>query len=721
MPTLDKKAALQLLADNGPLHLSLKNFEPREAQKKMMADILESYENDQIALIEAGTGTGKSLAYLIPALLWAFENKERTLISTQTIALQEQLLFKDIPALLKALNLNLKAVIVKGMNNYICLRKLQEALFEIRLLEAKEAEEITKIDTVAKSTKDGSRTSLPFVPSSVTWEKVSCENDTCNKNECPYYQDCFFFKARKNAQDAQILIANHHLLFADLSFKKEQDNFKDSGLLPSYNRIVLDEAHHIEDVATEYFASRISQNSLTRTLGRLASDKGGKTSVLKLKLMECQDKEHLKTITSINTLLNIDLIALKNDLHRQIYDTFLILAEFASSFGTNDEDFKLRIFPHHLNSEKWLTAVKPSLLKLIESIKSFGLLINHIERDLKSIKNEKFNEQTKGLRFEIQALSNRLLHSAETLAAFFLEAKNNEVKWIENQMYKNATNTLLVNAQLNVAEQLSQFLFKPFSTLILCSATLTSNKKFHFIKDRLGLNLLGERTIIEKVYDSPFNYEKQALFVTLKDLPEPHESSFILAACQQILEALQASRGNAFVLFTSYSMLKECYGKLIKRLIDEKFHVLKQGDDNRKSLLDRFKSQNRSILFGTDSFWEGVDVAGDALRCVILVKLPFKVPTEPIIQARLQAIQEKGGDSFLEYSLPNAIVKFKQGFGRLIRNKSDRGCIVCLDSRLLSKPYGEQFLNSLPPCKKKFLNKEHLRSEMTLFYKNYSQ
>ncbi len=280
-------------------------------------------------------------------------------------------------------------------------------------------------------------------------------------------------------------------------------------------------------------------------------------------------------------------------------------------------------------------------------------------------------------------------------------------------------NTTLVDASLDLSKFLAQHFFNRFETTVLCSATLAANKQFSFLRSRLGLTpaLLPNFKIEEKIFESPFDFEKQSLLLIPTDLPEPHAPDFMDKACACILEAIRASRGNAFVLFTSYSALKQCYSRLQEQLCKENYRPCKQGDAPRIALLDRFKKTDRSVLFGTDSFWEGVDVAGEALRCVILFKLPFQVPTEPIVEARTQAITAKGGNAFMEYSIPNAVVKFKQGFGRLIRHKKDRGVIVCLDTRLITKRYGAYFFNSLPPVKQTKTPMKELRKEMEEFYR----
>lgn len=727
---LDVEKVLKVLDEEGPLSCTLKGFESRQQQKLMMQNILDAYNNDEIALIEAGTGTGKSLAYLIPAILWAAQTKERTLVSTNTITLQEQLLHKDIPIIAKALNVEIKAVLVKGMHNYVCWRKLQDALQEETLLQPHEAEELHKVDAWCNSTKEGSRSSLSFPCSPATWEKVAAESDACNRNACPYYQQCHFFKARRQANDAQILIANHHMLFTDLVYRQEDSNFKDAGLLPAYSRVILDEAHHIEDIATEYFANSISQMDILRTMARLSSEKGGKIQgklpLLKEKLLENYRNDFSAAITSLHNRLSLDLPGLRRDIQQQAIDSFNTLLNFIhtlknSSAEDNQGESKLRLLPHHQTHPHWSEEIIPHIKLLIAAITRFVQALASVDADIKLLKNSRLDDQIKGILFEVNALAQRLNGMALLLNTFITEqASLNKVRWIESQTMKTMTNVSLVEADLDVSSILANVLFNKFSTIILCSATLTSNQKFDFIRNRLGLNsdILSERTVKEKIYDSPFDFHRQALLGIPVDMPGPSETSFVQEASEKIWKTIQSSRGNAFVLFTSYSMLKLIYDLLEKRLVDNHFHPLKQGASDRQSLLNKFKVTDRSVLFGTDSFWEGVDVVGDALRCVIIVKLPFRVPNEPLIQARSEAILANGGDPFMEYSLPQAIVKFKQGFGRLIRNKCDRGCIVCLDSRLITKKYGRLFLNSLPACKQVVASSDLLQQQMTDFYRD---
>lgn len=725
---LISEKVLGYIQDGGLLSQKIKGFESRVEQQKMMQNVIDAYNEEQIALIEAGTGTGKSVAYLIPALFWAIKNRERTVISTHTIALQEQLIYKDIPKLIQALDLPVKAVLVKGMNNYVCLRKLDDAKAEAELFPSEESNDIQKIEGWCRSMKEGSKSDLPFTPSPAAWEKVGAESDACPNKKCPHFDSCYFFKARSHAEDAHILVVNHSLLFSDLAKRAHNDNYDQPAVLPVYNRLIIDEAHHLEDVATEHLAAKLNRLDFIRTLGKMASEKQnlaqGKLPLLKEKLQQHFKNMPPHDIQSIITKLTLDLPALRRSINDQAFQLFDLFGDFIDqtsySTDTSGRENKLRLMKEHQAHPVWQNNLLPQAKLLNDSIGRFAGSLRCIEKDLEDSKNEKLQEQTKSVRVDIMALISRIEAMQTTLSNFVAaEQDPNQVRWIEAQQLNVVTNVHLVDAKLDLAKTLSDVLFSRFSTIILTSATLTANRRFDFMRKRLGITetLLPEKTVTESQYDSPFNYPKQALLVIPNDIPHPSHPDYFQAANEQIWKAIQASQGNAFVLFTSYGMLEACFNTLKDRLKEQLYPLFKQGDEPRRMLLNKFAQTKRSVLFGTDSFWEGVDVAGDALRCVILVKLPFKVPSEPIIAARTESILKAGGDPFMEYSVPHAIVKFKQGFGRLIRNKWDRGCIVCLDARLLSKNYGKLFLNSLPNCKTLFADSEAVHKGMVDFYK----
>lgn len=725
----DVERILKLVRPDGHLSKMIRGFEYRPQQEKMMSNIIEAYQNNQITLIEAGTGTGKSLSYLIPALVWATLYKDRTVISTHTIALQEQLVNKDLPHLIKSLNLKLKFVLVKGMNNYICLRKLKDSQAEFSLIHTEESREIEQIHALSENLKEGSRSELPFLPSPTTWDQVGAESEACTHSECPYYQQCFFFKARRQAQDAQILVANHSLLMFDLANRAETGNYSEPAIFPSYKRVIIDEAHHLEGMATEHFALRLHRLELMRILGRLASEKQskahGKLPMLKDKLQNVYNKAPPTEVASIIQKISIDLHALRLALNDQIHHTFECLHHFMEGVKQQpelvaQEEMKLRLLNSHYTHPLWLNGAVPEIQKLSSLLKEYRHDIWSIDETLKKIDYVPLQEQTKGIRIDIQGLLLRIDEIAVLLGQFLAPQPDpNKVRWIESQKMKTLTNIHLVDADLDVSKILNEFLFSKFSTVVLCSATLTTNQQFDFFKRRLGLTpeLLKQRISTENIYESSFNYQKQVMFGIPTDIPLPNDDNFNQISQEHIWRAVEASQGNAFVLFTSYTMLNQCYDALAERCKEKGFALMKQGDANRHALLSQFKNTDKSILLGTSSFWEGVDVAGDALRCVIIVKLPFQVPSEPIVQARTEAIESAGGNPFLEYSVPEAIVRFKQGFGRLIRNKWDRGCVICLDTRLIQKQYGKLFLDSLPECQRVFAPGTVLYPAMREFYR----
>lgn len=717
---LPEARVLGCLAPEGPLSTHFKNFEARPEQSNMLRDVLEAYNSSKIFLIEAGTGCGKSMAYLIPALLFASVHKERTIISTNTINLQEQLLNKDIPLLLKALNLSLKTALVKGMNNYICLRKLNESMQERLLYQENERHEIESLADQVGKLKEGSRHELKVLPSSATWDRAGAEQDTCTGNECPNFQECFFFKARQEAQDAQIIIVNHHLLFADLAIRATSTDGQTS-LLPASSRLIVDEAHNIEDVATEYFAKKVNKLHLLKTMGRLLADKGsGKLPQLKEKITKHFTQGFPEDVQAIITRLSIDLPGMRRDITLQLKETFDSLTDFLQAFSQIEEETKFRFREPHAASPEWKEAVIPKMQGLIQGLLKLEQSLIILKEDIEQLKNERLNEITNGIRHEINALGGRLGNAAQTLDSLTQPSiPDNQVRWIEHSTWGAMSNTGLVDANLDLSRLFVEQLFMKFKTVILSSATLTTSKKFDYFKQRFGLNDSDiSPRVKESIYLSPFNYHEQTLVAVPTDIPAPTHPDFLDSASKRIMEVLDASRGGAFVLFTSYSMLKKCHEMLRKELEEKRFKVFKQGDMPRSLLLQSFVSAERGVLFGTDSFWEGVDVAGDKLRAVIIVKLPFKVPTEPIIQARVEQLNKQGKDPFMEYSLPQAIVKFKQGFGRLIRGKKDRGAIVILDNRLLTKAYGKLFLSSLPKCREAVAPAAQIKETLKAFYKS---
>lgn len=720
---LDEKEVLSYLEPGGILSFSIPGYEAREAQLAMTRDVVESFNKSSVALIEAGTGTGKSLAYLLPSIFFALKFGERICISTHTINLQEQLLQKDIPFLSKVLGFPLKAALVKGMSNYLCLKRFHEYEAEHPLLSEEQSLEMSRLFEWKGKTEEGSKSDICFPITPEVWSEVSAESDTCQRADCPFFRDCFFFKARKKAEEANLLIVNHHLLTLDLISRKQNAS---GGILPAFSRVILDEAHHLEDVALEHFAEKVSKFDLQKLMARLYSESKTEVRLGKLNQLKRKIDEHFvyhdEVVEAILCKIEIDLPGGKQLITNFLQEAFQTLTFFFGQISERkegeDPERKYRLRKEHLEHPLWKSEVVSKVKLLSEALKQFCLTLNSLELDIQFLDNEKLNEKTKLLRQDIQSFSKRLEQYNGVIQKFIdSEMSSKQVRWLEMRSMKGYLNVYLIHAELDISRLLAETLFTPLDSVVLASATLTSRNRFDYIKSRLGLHLI-QKSVKEKIYPSPFDYEKQVLLLIPNDMPGPSDIKFHDAACMQIAKAIEISRGGAFVLFTSFSMLKAFQKRLESFIRSKRYPFFVQGSDQRKILLENFKKSKHSVLFGTDSFWEGVDVVGDGLRCVIIVKLPFKVPSEPLIEARCEAIDEEGGDSFLDYTIPNAIVKFKQGFGRLVRNKEDRGCILCLDKRLLNKGYGKFFINSLPKSGQVFEESAVVHDKMQAFYMN---
>jgi ATP-dependent DNA helicase DinG len=704
----------RIFSKEGVLSHSLKNFEERLGQKEMSEQVFSAYENDSIALIEAGTGTGKSLAYLVPAVYWALERQEKTVISTHTIALQEQLLHKDVPFLLKAMDVELEVCLVKGMGNYLCLRKLRELQDQPLLFSVGAADGLQAIEVWAERTQEGSRSDIPFSVPSATWEKIAAERGTCNHVRCPHYKECFFFKARKKASDSQLLIVNHHLLLADIEQRRR--NPTQESLFPPYKRLVIDEAHHLEDVALDSFSQKFERNAFLHQLAKVYSDSHPERSRIPQLLKE------LSSLPVIPPLLlhklEVEIPVQRRACQTAMEETFTELMHFVEVVlpytpAPKDREVKKRITASLTEHPFWKQTLVKSLDALSTECLRFAQMLKGILTDLEEFKKAPLYEKLAISLLEIEAALRGLEFSAAFLDQFTQEGSTEKrVRWLES----SGSHFALVDASLDISAVLNEHLFSQQRTSVLCSATIATAKSFSFFKKRLGLLPYGEK-VREGIFESPFNYQERTLFVVPTDLPVPSSPQFLTACTQAISEIVEVSQGSVFLLFTSYDMLHNCHRALVSTELSQRYPFLKQGEMPRHLLLERFKKKEGNVLFATDSFWEGVDVPGEALRCVVIAKLPFLVPSDPLYEAYAQSLEEEGLNPFFDYSVPQAVIKFKQGFGRLMRNNADRGCVVCLDHRVVKKNYGRQFLESLPSCRTCFGPQKEALSQMRLFYK----
>ncbi|GAB4353241.1 MAG: ATP-dependent DNA helicase DinG [Candidatus Abyssubacteria bacterium] len=719
---LDIEKLSGLLMPRGPIARKLPKYEHREQQIEMMRAVARAFNERGIAAIEAGTGTGKTFAYLVPVISWITQNKERVVVSTNTINLQEQLMTKDIPVLLSALKSNCKAVLVKGRGNYVCRRKIAMLEKEFDVLAAPDEREVLRsIMEWAKHTKDGTRSDLNFVPQADVWDKVNAESDTCLRVRCAHYNECFLNRARREAASADLLVVNHHLLFADLALRGLTDS--DMAILPGYKRVILDEAHNIEDSATSYFGARVTRIGLLRLLGRLHNRKtpaedGGQLAVLKTRLLRLAQADD--RLDEIVVDIQDDLIPLKHHLENLVAEAFdaIHLAALAKA-KQSDGEIKLRIGNDFHCDQDWNEQFKPPVQNMLRELRTLVSRLKILLKKLEPIKCDD-NEDFLDIRIELQALANRIDVAAANVEDVLFGEGFERIRWIETYTGRKAHIVRLFSVPLAVGPVLAEKVYSRFPTVILTSATLTVDNRFDFLAERVGLDHTDSERLQFLMLSSPFDYETQALIGVPTDIPVVKDPKYREALVDSVFRCLSISQGRAFVLFTSFRMLESVYWQLGPSL--EKslgINVLRQGDDNRTALLERFRRDTTSALFATLSFWEGVDVEGEALECIVLVKLPFKVPDEPVTQARAEAIERRGGNSFTEYSVPLAVIKFKQGFGRLIRNRADHGAVLILDKRVVEKNYGRTFLNSLPTCRITRGSSDEVFAEFQKFFDSF--
>ncbi len=713
---LTKKA---LLPDGRVSEVMGDKYELRDEQIRMLESVTSSFNDNLISLIEAGTGTGKTLSYLIPAVNWALKNEERVVISTNTINLQEQLIDKDIPLLYSAFEDDFSYSLVKGMRNYLCLLRaetIQEGLFE--MVDDDEVDSINSILDWAKVTDDGSLSDLNFTPPDSVWDKVSAESDSCLRARCPHYSRCFFYKSRREIAASQLLVVNHHLLFSDLAIKGASES-SDAGILPPFKRVILDEAHHLNDTATSHFGMRATKFGIIRVLRRLKrKSKGGQgkgliyfTASLATKLV----KMYRKGI--INDLLRKveDLLSTKVDTVEQyVGDSFDALYTFCLPIvqekDGGKEEINLRITEDITEREGWgkidkkFSLLRIRLKELHEEIKAItDILIDYeVESDIAK------------LIVEFKGVENKLDYYSDVISTFLSTEEDGYVRWVEGRMGRGGILSGLGLSPLDISSTLKERLYSKCDTVVMTSATMAVDKSFGFLKSGLGLE--DEQRVQELILPSPFNYEEQLLLTIPDDIPEPGNVGYSDAISDLITKAVKASNGNALILFTSYTLLETVYKNIYGELEDDGILTLKQGAFPRGKLLDKFRIEDNSVLFATDSFWEGVDVPGDALKLVVITRLPFRVPTEPIIEARVEYMENQGLNSFTDYSVPVAVLKFKQGFGRLIRTKTDKGAVLVLDKRLISKFYGKFFLNSLPDCTRLVDSSQNIIRNLKYFF-----
>ncbi|MDD5556074.1 MAG: helicase C-terminal domain-containing protein [bacterium] len=695
---LDGERLLRYILPGGDVSAALPDYEFREEQRAMMEEVIRAFNEDRVAMVEAGTGTGKSLAYLIPAIAWSLRNRERVVVSTNTINLQEQLTGRDIPLLQRLEGLRCSAVLVKGRGNYLCLRKLGAAREELLVQQEEGAGELEEIARWAGRTGDGSLADLSFIPKGETWERVAAEADQCTRARCPHYARCFFYRARRAASSADLLVVNHHLLMADLAVRSRTDTYDRPAVLPRFHRVIADEAQHLENVATEYLGFRVSRFGLLKILRRLQSGREsgrGLLPFLRARLAAAAGArgEAAEALRLIDDRILPERHVLEERLNAAMERAVEEMTRFLGESGAGGERV-LRVTPEVRQSGFWRSALCPLLEELAAGLSPFAGRLRELAGVLGRLP-ERLKGTIESPCLELVALRRRLQQHLECLAAFTGE-EDGSCRWLEVREWRGGSSLALCAAPVDVSAGLRDALYDRFGTVLLTSATLTVGGRFDYFRGRLGIEGLPSERLSTRLLPSPFDFRSQAFVACPRGIPEPDSPGFEEMLERIIGEAVRISRGRAFVLFTSYRLLGEIHRRLEPVIGARGITPLRQGSGSRTALLDRFREEEAAVLFATDSFWEGVDVKGEALQCVIITRLPFRVPNEPIQQARMEAIEAAGGDPFLQYSVPQAVIKFRQGFGRLIRHRDDVGAVLVLDARIHTKRYGRLFLESLP-------------------------
>jgi ATP-dependent DNA helicase DinG len=635
-------------SENGPLS-EAKNFEFRPQQQEMAARVAQALEEEQHLVVEAGTGVGKSLGYLVPSVLLALERHKKAIISTHTINLQEQLLHKDIPILKKVLPIEFEAALMKGRQNYLCPRRLERALQnEQELFTGPERSELQRLAEWARTTRDGSLSDLSLEPDPKVWVQVCSEAHICTQKTCGQDPRCFYQQARKRLLAADVIVLNHTLLFILLGSPDTQEE-RESGFLFPNDFIIFDEAHTVEQVASKQIGIGVSQYGLRSTIQRLynARTRKGLFTVMR---------------DAIGVRLAAELI--------DEVDKFFSAVESKSNFRKGRE-FRVRdveLVPDTITAR--LTAVQARVADVVK------------------------RADDEILKAELQEFGRRIRAARDGISIFLEQSEPQHVYWVE-RTGKTERFLALNAAPIDLAPVLRRMLFRDNCCCVMTSATLAVGRPdLAYFRTRTGATEAEPLQL-----GSPFDFQKQMQMFVVQKMPDPRDTDYHKALEHWIAHFVQKSEGRAFVLFTSYRDMQQVSGAMEKFFAAEDLNILVQGGGApRSKLLEQFKSTPRSVLFGTDSFWSGVDVPGEALSNVIITRLPFAVPDHPLIEAKLELIEEHGGDPFTEYSLPEAILKLRQGVGRLIRTKSDRGIVVILDNRIVTKPYGAAFMQALPKC-----------------------
>ncbi|MBR6085561.1 MAG: ATP-dependent DNA helicase [Spirochaetales bacterium] len=672
----------EIFDEGGLLCEKLENFEFREGQLHMAEDVLKTYRDNGIAAIEAGTGIGKSFAYLVPALYYAFEDEEdRTVIATSTINLQRQLMDKDLPALFRVLGKECKVALAVGRNNYLCLRRLAEVVKDNELFACDGVSELSKLNSFAAETETGLRTEYKGKLDYQLWSSVCSDGDLCQSGKCPYSSECFYFKAKKKLAESSIIICNHHLLFVDSATRLEDSiEYSQEAILPAFRHLVVDEAHNMERHATDLFTETYSSYALRRQMDYIYDNRGirgnGIGRLLDNLLPYCPDKT----------------------LYQDILDFYALVTAKAETLNMATLNLL------DVNNQAHLLCTKANMGFVEEEIGS--VMRDVVENGSRLVTRlVRFSEKLsvpEPYSFNVDELNVHVDRISEILGRLgeFLTWKDwgENIHYLDIEKHAGVRYVTFNIAPLDVAPVLADALFKKLDSVVCTSATMDLHDGFTYWSRGVGLPV-PDRPFLCKVYDSPFDFKRRLMLLTPFDTPtfsKDNELEYAGFTTETVYEAVSSSGGGSLVLFTSFKLMEYVYERLKTRFTVLGLTTLKQGDADRYALLEQFKEDTDSVLFATDSFWEGVDAPGNTLRLVIITKLPFRMPDDPIYRARYSKLEEDGKSGFYCLSLPDATMRLKQGYGRLMRHTTDKGIVLILDSRIISKSYGALMLKSLP-------------------------
>lgn len=696
---LKEEEILSLFRPGGKIAEGLPGFELRASQEVMVQKIVQAFNQNLAALIEAGTGTGKSLAYLVPGIFWALQNKEKVVISTYTKNLQHQLAEKDLPLLSKILGQNFSYALVKGRSNYLCKKKLDEALASLRLQQEEgllfgEEEEkklilLQGIETWSRESRDGDLEDLTRSILQAAGEEIRAASDLCMHRKCPFFDSCFVNQARQRVFSSQIIITNHHYLLGQLSLEYQEIP---SRILPPFTRVVVDEAHNFKKAALSYLQESVSFLGLMKTLNRLYSfsKKGrwGELNQLSAHLKKVSHAAAKKIIHEIEEELRPFLFRWREQLAGFFRDLYQEVSE--NLLGQKKEtSFRLKE-----STLPFFESFREGYSDLCHELKFFEARMEQLEKLFKTLP-EDFRRGHELLFKGLERNAALVVSGLNFFQTLFAAPAEETALWLQVDRYYE--NISLNQAHLDTTDFFQSVLHKPEYSLIFTSATLSVGGKFQQIKE--DLSLPGSPAPLEAVLPAPFNYSRQCRVLVPLDIPAPkgsdfQDSPFIQKSLALIHELITLSQGGAFVLCTSFYQVKLVKDYLFKKGCS--YPLVVHGENSKNLMVDQFKSQANAVLLGADSFWEGVDIQGNALRLVIIFKLPFRPPTDPATETLYEILEKRGENPFMKIAVPEAVIRFKQGFGRLIRSASDRGLIAVLDNRIMEQRYGKIFIDSLP-------------------------